>query len=429
VGGAGRDPRPGREGRPDQAVVEPPELLLADDRAQVHVRAQRITDPQRPEPFGNCLGEGRCGGAHDDVPARCDAGLPLVPQRGPDGTARGPVDVRVVEHDERVVAAELGDHRRLRLGREPGEPSAHLERAGEVDQVEPGLADQRLAGPGPVARDDVEDAGRQAGRPRRLGQHLAARDRRQLGRLEHDRVPVGQAGGQRPHGQAHRVVPGHDEADDAERDGPGQRQLARLVGRQDVAGVLGQLGGRVQQLGDRLAQLLLGLLRGAAGFPDEQGDQLVVASLELAGEGPQDGAPGRGAGPGPARLGPPGGGHRPRDLLGRAVRVTADGDARGLVEHRDPVGGNRLEVAVDVGGGVVLAEHGRDRDHRRTSSSWFCGSADQAPCVRWNALSQFSRRLNPGLESCQGWCRRGRPGWAPAGRVRPARPWPRGLPR
>ena len=64
--------------------------------------------------------------------------------------------------------------------------------------------------------DDVQDALRDPGLERELGK-AQGRERRQLGRLEHDGVPAGERGAELPARDVEREVPGHDQADDAER--------------------------------------------------------------------------------------------------------------------------------------------------------------------------------------------------------------------
>src|SRR5204863_6447651 len=91
---------------------------------------------------------------------------------------------------------------------------ADVGRAGEGDLVDLAL-DQGGAGAA-VAGDDVDDTGRQLG----LAQDVAeveSRERRRLGRLEHDGVPGGQRRRDLPGQHQQWEVPGDDLAGDAER--------------------------------------------------------------------------------------------------------------------------------------------------------------------------------------------------------------------
>ena len=77
---------------------------------------------------------------------------------------RGELEVGVVHHDDRPVAAELEHGRLARRGL--GDLATGLGRADEADAVRAGIARDLVADDGARAGDEVEDAG-QAGRPRR----------------------------------------------------------------------------------------------------------------------------------------------------------------------------------------------------------------------------------------------------------------------
>ena len=129
---------------------------------------------------------------------------------------RGGPEVGVGEDDVRRLAAELERHP-LDRRRGPGrDPAPDLGRAGEGDLGDVGVLDQPLpadaAGPG----DDVEHALGQPGLERDPLE-LDRAQRRQLGRLEDDRVAGGERRRDLPGGDRQREVPGHDQADDAER--------------------------------------------------------------------------------------------------------------------------------------------------------------------------------------------------------------------
>ena len=129
--------------------------------------------------------------ALDEDPPRRHADLALVQEGAERRRVHRVVEVGVVEDDQRVVAAEL-EHDALQLpsGR-LGEPPSRLRRAREVEAPHRRVLDELVADRRSVAgrvRDDVQHAGGQA----RLGEDLApdqpADDRRELGRLQHDRV-------------------------------------------------------------------------------------------------------------------------------------------------------------------------------------------------------------------------------------------------
>ena len=86
------------------------------------------------------------------------------------------VEVGVVVDDDRVLAAHLGDHpldvvlARLDLGRLAVDQQPHVARAGEGDEVDVGMVDQRLADLLAQARQVVQHARRQPGFVRACGQ-------------------------------------------------------------------------------------------------------------------------------------------------------------------------------------------------------------------------------------------------------------------
>jgi len=130
--------------------------------------------------------------ALDEHLARRHADLSLVQERAERRRVDGVVDVRVREHDDGVVAAEL-EHDSLQVAaRRLGELAPDVRRAGEVDPADGRVRDElvtdRARLPGRV-RHDVQDAFRQAGLGEDLTPEKAPGDRRPLGWLEDDGVP------------------------------------------------------------------------------------------------------------------------------------------------------------------------------------------------------------------------------------------------
>ena len=93
------------------------------------------------------------------------------------------VEIGVVQHDQRRLAAELEQHRLQVLRRALRDDLADARRAGEVDAPHRRVRDQRLGdlAPHPSAslRDDVDDAIRHA----RIAQRVADQPMRAPGRL------------------------------------------------------------------------------------------------------------------------------------------------------------------------------------------------------------------------------------------------------
>ena len=126
------------------------------------------------------------------------------------------VQVGVVVDDDGVLAAHLGDDlldidlAGMDLGGPFDDPQADLDRAGEGDQRDIRMVDQEIADDRALARDVVEDAGRQAGFAEDLHQ-VPADDAGEVGGLEDHRVAGNY--GCRCHAQAdgQGEVPGGDD--------------------------------------------------------------------------------------------------------------------------------------------------------------------------------------------------------------------------
>ena len=146
-----------------------------------------------------------------------------------DGVRRGgrcALEVGVGEHDVRGLAAELERDALDRAGCAAHHLLPDLGRPGEADLGDVRMLDQPRADDGALAREDVDDALRNAG----LERELAEPDRRegcQLRGLEHDRVAAGERRPELPGGDVEREVPGDDQPHDAERLAEGQVDAAR----------------------------------------------------------------------------------------------------------------------------------------------------------------------------------------------------------
>ena len=201
------------------------------------------------------------------------------------------------------------------------------------------VLDDRVAGGDAVARHDVEHAGRE---DLGLGDQLREpeqRERRVLGRLDHDGVPGGERGSDLPGRHVQRVVPGGDQPGDADRLAAqdAREPLHVLAGGQPAEdpGARGEepelVGDDRDLLGHREREDLAHVLRLEA-------PELVGVLLDQVGH-PQQGSaplPGRGVGPGLV-VGLPGGGDRSVDVgrgrlrdLGDHVAVGGADDLAGL---------------------------------------------------------------------------------------------------
>ena len=256
------------------------------------------------------------------------ADLALVKPNRVDDPFDGTVQVRVVEHQERRLAAELEREALAGAGGGLADQPADVRRAREGDLVDPGMAHQQLAG-APVPLDDVDDARRQAGIAADL-RESGGGERRELRRLQHHRVAHGQGRRNLPGEHQEREVPRNDLPDDPHRNIPGQLlrhelrptgmvvEVARHEGYVEIAG-----------LADRLAVV----------HRLEHGEQAGVL-LDVAGQGVQVTRPAVAAERPPPRLGGARRRHRGIDLdgtaLGHARQRFAVGGAQGFEElgHR-----------------------------------------------------------------------------------------------
>ncbi len=190
------------------------ELLPRVDRADVGVLVERVADAQGRQPPLQLLDHVLVDRLLDEQPRARAADVALVEVDPVDDPLDRLVERRVVEDHVRRLAAELERQLLAGAGELALDRLADLGRAGEGDLVDVAL-DERGAGAA-VAGDDVDDAGRQLG----LAEDVAEeerRERRRLGRLEHDGVPGRERGRDLPGQHQQREVPRDDLAGDAER--------------------------------------------------------------------------------------------------------------------------------------------------------------------------------------------------------------------
>jgi ParB family chromosome partitioning protein len=319
--------------RVGQEPVRAVALALVDHRPEADLRARRVADRDRRRLGRERVDVRLVQRAGDEVTAGGDAGLALVVPRRPRADHRRLVEVGVVEHDQRVVAAELERHA-LELGAgDLGDAPADRAGAGEVDHLGAVVGNEPLADL-LVAGDDIEHPGRQPGVGQQLGDQQAPGQRRLRRRLEDHRVAERQRRGGHAHAEDQREVPRRDHADDADRHALGDAEAAGAVGGEDLAdGARGQRGRLVQLVGGA-ADLVLRLAGDRAGLADDQVGDLVGAGLQRGGGAAQHGGALVVAGGGPSGLSGGGGGDGGVEVLGGRDAGVRERLARGLLEHR-----------------------------------------------------------------------------------------------
>ena len=241
----------------DDGAILPRDIEIGADLCQMPLMDQRpdfgrgiegVADLQRLHACGELLDEFFRDALLDQQPARGGAALAVERvDHEHDGIERA-VEIGVVEHDHRVLAAELEMHalqgrRALRHDRGAGRAFAD-----KADRLDRGMLGQRLAGFLADAVHGVEHAVGHAGLLHQLRQQVGG-DRRPFRRLVHDRAAGGQRRGDLPGREHERRVPRRDHADRADRHP--RRNIPVLLARhvQAVAGIGAFVGEEAEILG------------------------------------------------------------------------------------------------------------------------------------------------------------------------------------
>ena len=185
-------------------------------RADLGARIERMADAQLGHALRQLGDEFVVDRALHQQPARRGATLAVqAVDHEHDGIERT-VEVGVVEHDDRILAAQFQVHA-LQRGRALRHDQAAGGRfADEADGTDRIVLRERAAGGFTDAVDQIHDAGRQPGFEHDLGQQ-ACGQRAPFGRFVHHRAAGGQRRRDLPGRQHERRVPRRDHADRAER--------------------------------------------------------------------------------------------------------------------------------------------------------------------------------------------------------------------
>ena len=205
-------------------------------------------------------------------------------QERPPGTGgRRSLDVGVLEHDQRAVAAEFEHGPLQQPARGLTDDASGRRRSGERDHPDVRILDERLADLG-AAGDDVQDAGGQARLLEEARDQDAAGDGRVEIALQHHGVPEGKRRSERPHREDDREVPRRDHADHADRSPARRRGAPRHRRGQLPLELVGGQGCSLLELADRGADLVCRLPFDRARLADHPaGDLLAVQFEELPG--------------------------------------------------------------------------------------------------------------------------------------------------
>ena len=207
-----------------------------------------------------------------------------------DGAFDRDLEIGVVEHDQRILAAHLELHLLHRVGRDAGCATLRAggDRAGEGDRVDVlGLFSiaSPTTEPRPMTRLNTP-----VGRPARamISDKRMRRRRHEIGRLEHDAIAVGERRRDLPGRNGDREIPRRDQADDADRlardldvdAGPHRGEL--------LAGQAQALAGEEQEDLPGAHDLADALGQGLAFLARQQAAELVLAREDLVADALQD---------------------------------------------------------------------------------------------------------------------------------------------
>ena len=252
------------------------ELGGADERPHVGLVVKAGAKPHRvhtlSQPPGEFVGDGRV----DEDPLDRDAQLTGVGKAADERALHRPVEIGVAADDHRVFAAQFERGADEPFARLPGDDGAGLAAAGEgdaVDRVEEGGAE--LAS---FAGDDLKEICWQSRLFKQRGDKEGGEGCLLVG-LEQGRVAHQERRDGVGDGERERVVPGRDEADEAERQvvdarpgEEGQGALARFGAQMTPGGA-----GRVAAADGRIEHLLEGVAARFAAFELDEVEQLFLA--------------------------------------------------------------------------------------------------------------------------------------------------------
>ena len=170
-------------------------------------------DAETSRPAAELLHERLVQIARDVDPLDARTRLAAVGEGAPERALDRSVEVGILEDEHRVLAAELERDRAETLACGGRDFRTDVGGAREEDLRDPARADELLAG-GRIPLHDAHEPRRRA-RLLERALHPAPRERRELGRLDHDRVPGGHGRDRLRERDPEREVPRRDHRDGA----------------------------------------------------------------------------------------------------------------------------------------------------------------------------------------------------------------------
>ena len=319
-------------------ALDPLQLTFADDRPQRHLPGDRVTDRQMAGTLGQPPREFRGNRLLHEDAAGGHADLALVQPRTPGGVVHGQVQVRIIQDDQRVVAAQFQRDFLERAAGQFADAPTHGRRAGELDHLHMLRQAQRLAGFSATWHHLQHASGEACFLEGARDEHTAGERRLRVG-LEHHGIARGQRGCHRAHGQDQREIERRNDADDATRNTARVAEPTRRIGQHLATRRQCQRGSTVQDR-DGLADFMLALGEDAAGLACDQHRHGLGVPLQDLGGAAQD------AGAIPRTQGRPGG------LRGRSDgggRIDIEGIAKAGVGQRLAAGRFRHVACAALG--------------------------------------------------------------------------------
>ena len=199
----------------------------------------------------------------NDQPRRSRAALPAGAERSPQRAFDGVVDIGVVHHDDRVLAAHL-ERDDLVVARTCSAMMrpVSVEPVNEIRRTS-WMVDERRADVCAVAVDEIDDAFRNARFFARFDE-IESRKRHVLARFDDDRVAADERRDQLPRRDRHREIERRDQPAKPDRLADAHREFVRHLGRRRKAVQTPAFARRVIGAVDRFLHVAAGFLQNLA---------------------------------------------------------------------------------------------------------------------------------------------------------------------